>query len=406
MLLVILMCFCVGAGVYLLSFGHIKKRILADYGKKVVSVEYDISQDLFKLIVGLPLHSDLASETRRQLEADYPGKLKYKLVDSGSDQVYIVTEEDQNRYRQGLMLRYTLYEGCRLVETPDIESAKKNVTYLSDSSVQELMHSMLEKYPEIVPQDKTLVEENDLVKISYCIFSETREYMKVEMETVKCGFVNFDNQIEESVRGKTVGESYTIPYNNPDISEDTLYCRIEPLFIYYTKPAELNNEFVRAHTPYQSVSEWENALVAEDEQAFKEEQWKLLVWNLASESGFEIDEDIIAQQAADLYLSSTLIAKEFGLDVQDYMLQKYSNESSEDFLLRLYRICEEQIKEYLLVQAIAAYAGIEIQDAEIKDVCERNGTVWEELDVENHALILLSLLKNKVVDYMMEITAQ
>ena len=65
-----------------------------------------------------------------------------------------------------------------------------------------------------------------------------------------------------------------------------------------------------------------------------------------------------------------------------------------------YQRCEHEIKEYLLISAIADYADISISENELKTAASQNATEWESLNEKEQTLLEYNLLYNKVINYM------
>ena len=305
-------------------------------------------------------------ETLRQAFLDRLKDNEKEMVRFTEGALYtIATWEDQGRAELKYVLQNGLMEGSRLTELGDVESVRTRLPEPDPAEIEAYMQRRVELFPRIIRSEKQTVEPGDLLKISWRVYDETQEYPQFgngKAETVRCGISNFDEQIELSVEGRTVGETYTISYTN-DLVAGPLFCDITPLYIYTVEPAELNDTFVKENTEYQTVEEWRSALLEEERRAGQPEAWDAVLKKLLPECRFKMNEKRLKQ-----------------------------SETPERM--------EALVKEYLLVKALADRYGIEVTAADLTAYCTRHGIRPETQTVTDSVVSEWRTLRELVMDKM------
>ena len=372
------------------------------YGASIVAV--DLAEDKRMIQVDLSLQNPQTISIKHEIEEKYRGRIVFRLFNFETESI-IVTAEEQEAAKREPVFRYQLYESCKLIQIGDINNFRIKERYNVNAQIDETISFRLRQFPILVPIEKEFVEENDLLKISYRVFDETREYVNVAQETVRCGKVNFDSLIEESVKGKRIGQAYTIKYNNNLWSATTLQCEIVPLFCYYVEDAVANDEFARKHTQYQSMQEWREALKQSILAEKKEELWNRVLSKIIETSTFLLDEDYLTKKAADLYVAAKLMAGEFGLNPNDLVEEIYHG-SAEDFILSCYANSKEIIQEYLIITVIAKYASLSVSTQELEELCVQNGDNLKQMEEDQIKELAYLVLREKVKNYMVDVAVE
>ncbi len=305
-------------------------------------------------------------ETLRQAFLDRLKDNEKEMVRFTEGALYtIATWEDQGRAELKYVLQNGLMEGSRLTELGDVESVRTRLPEPDPAEIEAYMQRRVELFPRIIRSEKQTVETGDLLKISWRVYDETQEYPQFgngKAETVRCGKSNFDEQIELSVEGRTVGETYTISYTS-DLVAGPLFCDITPLYIYTVEPAELNDTFVKENTEYQTVEEWRSALLEEERRAGQPEAWDAVLKKLLPECRFKMNEKRLKQ-----------------------------SETPER--------TEALVKEYLLVKALADRYEIKVTAADLTVYYTRHGIRPETQTVTDSAVSEWRTLRELVMDKM------
>ena len=305
-------------------------------------------------------------ETLRQAFLDRLKEDEKEMVRFTEGTLYtIATWEDQARAELKYILQNGLMEGSRLTELGDAESVRTILPEPDPAGIEAYMQRRVELLPRIIRLEKQTVEPGDLLKISWRVYDETQEYPLFgngKAETVRCGKSNFDEQIELSVEGRTVGETYTISYTS-DLVAGPLFCDITPLYIYTVEPAELNDTFVKENTEYQTIGEWRSVLLEEERRAGQPEAWDAVLKKLLPECRFKMNEKRLKQS-----------------DTPEKT--------------------EALVKEYLLVKALADRYEIEVTGADLTAYYLRHGIRPETQTVTDSAVSEWRALRELVMDKM------
>ena len=252
------------------------------------------------------------------------------------------------------MLEAMDYEDCHILQLGDYRACKHLPQEVGAQEADLAMKKYFNQNPPIRISDRKVMEEGDLAIISYEITAGTQAVMRVKKEVVKGGTVNFDPQIEQSVVGKTVGQTYTIPYQNPtpEIAEGS--CKITLQYIYTVdETAQLDDEYVRSHLDYSSMAEWKAAILKDLEAQKKEEAWQQSLRAMIARSSFDLNEECLAEKAEELARQEQKKAVSEGWEWEEYLSEELEW-TKKQFELDCRLRARQEVQEYLLVGAIAA----------------------------------------------------
>lgn len=265
---------------------------------------------------------------------------KIDLFGFDSEPVWIIRDqEDADLKLANDLAAEGLLESCRLTQLGDVEAARTPAQELPPEMLQDIeeyMQNKAESEFTVTRLDKQVVEEGDLVRISYRPYTKTQflEMNSIELPC-RCGGETAPGLevIQSSVTpGRRVGESYTIDYAGaPYDTDEPVFCDITILYIYRAEPHELDDAFVQEFTEYSSVEEWRDALIREKMSwGSVPDAWHQVLEKLLPACQFELDEDRIREKMTDPEMAKAAI------------------------------------REYLLVQAIAEHYGIAVTDADVQ----------------------------------------
>ena len=265
---------------------------------------------------------------------------KIDLFGFDSEPVWIIRDqEDADLKLANDLAAEGLLESCRLTQLGDVEAARTPAQELPPEMLQDIEEYMQYKAESeftVTRLDKQVVEEGDLVRISYRPYTKTQflEMNSIELPC-RCGGETAPGleAIQSSVTpGRRVGESYTIDYAGaPYDTDEPVFCDITILYIYRAEPHELDDAFVQEFTEYSSVEEWRDALIREKMSwGSVPDAWHQVLEKLLPACQFELDEDRIREKMTDPEMAKAAI------------------------------------REYLLVQAIAEHYGIAVTDADVQ----------------------------------------
>ena len=377
----------------------IRKR----YPETVASVREVSSNDGFRYYIELDFDSEDAASAYRDIHELIGEQAVITWFRSGN--ITNWTPEDTERIQLSTVFAYGLHEIGKLEKLGDIEKARVHVETPDEEAVAEEMQRFLMNHPPIEVSDKQLVEENDLLKISYCIQDGQTIYEKDEQATVRCGQTLFDAVIEDSVRGRSVGETYTVnyPLENKYAVEPgkTAECEIRILYIYTLKEPVLDDEYTREYTPYESVDEWKDALLKSERDRLFQEAWNACAERLIASSEFSIQEEKLIDRATEFAFEVRFRSGLLGMSEEEYV-RILSGEDTDDYIRWAYGKCENEIKETLIVEAIAEKAGLHVSDQELAEECAKSGIAVSALSDAEKAQLSYGLLLEKAAAYMIQ----
>jgi len=294
------------------------------------------------------------------------------------------------------MIRTLEYQNCYISELGDYRKYNSKIVEIKQEEIDHVIKSELDGRPTINVLEDSVVEDGDLVMISYEIVDQGETVVKAEKETVKVGKVNFDTLIEQSVKNRKVGELYSIQYSNTKMGLHDAVCYIKPLYIYTLIPAELNDRFVQTHFDYKTVDEWKNAIRKDLEEEKITLAWDGFIDYIVESSDFELDEGILYDRAAELALQTEGRAIAENMTMDEYTMRTMGF-SEAQFYHQCYSICKKNIQEYLLVGAIASSSSLNVSNQEFQEYCLENDLDKGNLPEEEKIYVYYYVLKNEII---------
>ncbi|MBO4872494.1 MAG: hypothetical protein J5496_03660 [Lachnospiraceae bacterium] len=314
--------------------------------------------------------SELTEETRDAFFRWLGTDAERMIIFSEKNGYSITTPESLERAKLDQILKNELFDDCHLIKLGNIDAARTPAAEPSREQIERFMQRRVENAPMILRSEKSLVEEGDLLKASWRIYSETKIYEDLMMkeETIRCGETTpspYRQVIERSVEGRKVGETFTIEMNREAFGADEpLWCDVTIRYIYTVTPAVLDDAFVRTNTEYDSVEAWREALFREELRDYQSAAWEEVLEKLLPASSFRLNEGKIREKT----------------------------ENPDDTIA--------QIKEYLLVRALADACGIEVTAEDTCDYCSRNRINPEAQTVRQAAVTEWRVLRELVIEEM------
>lgn len=294
------------------------------------------------------------------------------------------------------MIQTLDYQNCYILELGDYSKYNSKIAEIKQEEIDYVIKSELEDRPIINVLEDSVVEDGDLVMISYEIVDQGRTVVKAEKETVKVGKVNFDKLIEQSVENRKVGELYSIRYNNTKMGLHDAVCHIKPLYIYTVIPAELNDHFVQTHFGYKTVDEWKNAIRKDLEEEKIAHAWDGFIDYIVESSDFELDEATLYDRAAELALQAEGQAIAENMTMDEYTMRTMGF-SEVQFYHQCYSICQKNVQEFLLVGAIAAAESLKVTNQKFQEYCLKNDLVKGNLPEEEKIYVYYYVLRNEII---------
>lgn len=134
-------------------------------------------------------------------------------------------------------------------------------------------------------------------------------------------------------------------------------------------------------------------------QAKKREAWEQAYQKLAGQSEYRKNADRLAERAAEFDSEAAAWAEQLGISKEEY-IHVIAGPENDDFIRWAFKECEKEIKEVLLVRAIAGREGINVSREELERCCAEEGLDYSSLAESEKNKREYLLLFDKVADYM------
>ena len=143
-------------------------------------------------------------------------------------------------------------------------------------------------------------------------------------------------------------------------------------YIKIDKPATYNDELVAANTDYKTTKEYEES-VKESLKADKEaaalasEQRDIMVNVMAKCKINDLPAEEIQANTDQLITSIKSQAESYGMDYATYIKLYYGYDDEDEFAQQVYEICQESLREKMVMCAIAKAENVTVTDQETED---------------------------------------
>ena len=303
----------------------------------------------------------------------------------------------------------------------EVEDIKYEVT-------EELLESELENQRQmnarLINIDDRAAKEGDKVNIDFKGFVDgvAFEGGEAEKQDLDLGSNTFIEGFEEQIVGHNVGDEFEVKVTFPEeyFSEDLQ--GKEALFnvvlnsISYEELPELDDEFIKDISEFETVEEYKNDIKAKKEEEFEEraksEKENAVLEKIVENIEVEIPEGMIKSQIDSQMQNFDQSLKSQGMNLEDYV--KMLGTSLEDFAENLRPDAEKQVKSCLALEAIAAAEKIEVSDEELeKDVDEmvkkyfaddeeQQKKMKEYMIESNKEALMENMISRKAIDFIVE----
>ena len=191
------------------------------------------------------------------------------------------------------------------------------------------------------------------------------------------GSGSFIDDFEDQIVGHKAGDTFVVKATFPEnYGRDNLNGKEAEFettlnYIKIDKPATYNDELVAANTDYKTTKEYEES-VRESLKADKEASALALAQNeimvkIINDSKINMSTEEIQASADQLISSISAQAENYGMDYATYIKYYYGYEDEDEFAQQVYQICQESLKEKMVVCAIAKAENITVTDQEAED---------------------------------------
>lgn len=192
------------------------------------------------------------------------------------------------------------------------------------------------------------------------------------------GSGSFIDGFEDQIVGHKAGDTFVVKVTFPeDYGRDNLNGKDAEFkttlnYIKIDKPATYNDELVAANTDYKTTKEYEES-VKESLKADKEaaalasEQRDIMVNVMAKCKINDLPAEEIQANTDQLITSIKSQAESYGMDYATYIKLYYGYDDEDEFAQQVYEICQESLREKMVMCAIAKAENVTVTDQETED---------------------------------------
>lgn len=192
------------------------------------------------------------------------------------------------------------------------------------------------------------------------------------------GSGSFIDGFEDQIVGHKAGDTFVVKVTFPeDYGRDNLNGKDAEFkttlnYIKIDKPATYNDELVAANTDYKTTKEYEES-VKESLKADKKaaalasEQRDIMVNVMAKCKINDLPAEEIQANTDQLITSIKSQAESYGMDYATYIKLYYGYDDEDEFAQQVYEICQESLREKMVMCAIAKAENVTVTDQEAED---------------------------------------
>lgn len=192
------------------------------------------------------------------------------------------------------------------------------------------------------------------------------------------GSGSFIDGFEDQIVGHKTGDTFVVKVTFPeDYGRDNLNGKDAEFkttlnYIKIDKPATYNDELVAANTDYKTTKEYEES-VKESLKADKKaaalasEQRDIMVNVMAKCKINDLPAEEIQANTDQLITSIKSQAESYGMDYATYIKLYYGYDDEDEFAQQVYEICQESLREKMVMCAIAKAENVTVTDQETED---------------------------------------
>lgn len=254
-----------------------------------------------------------------------------------------------------------------------------SVTDVTDESVQDKINSIMTAHPDVTKITDRAVKDGDTVNIDYTGYVDGKAFDKGSTNgagtDVTIGTTNYIDGFLDQLVGHKPGETFDIKVTFPDnYSMDASLSNKEATFnvtinyISETKDSVLTDDFVvnqlQSEYGYTSVADMKTKIAAD----LLNTQISSFVWDTAyAECTFKDVPDVLVQNEFTIALGQlNAYATSYGTDLATMLNYQYGVKDEDTFRSQYKDQMAQQVKYYMMVQAIAEKNGLLASEDDVK----------------------------------------
>ncbi|MBQ6814739.1 MAG: hypothetical protein IJP13_04285 [Lachnospiraceae bacterium] len=300
-------------------------------------------------------------------------------------------------------------KNTKIKKLGDYEKAEYIIEYMevTQEEIEEYVNIQMESYSELLPvTDRNVVQEGDVVYVSYIVTQDGQVINQVEHDNLMVGVGTYDIQFEQVLIGKKVGNPFSVSLELKDIYGELRGCELNIVVesINYFKTHELTEQFVQETLKMSSINEYYNKcydiLKNEKDVQAKKIAERRLFESIIEDCEFLVDENEIAAYSVKFVEEHEQLAYVYGMDMQTYV-REILGKDMDGFYSYCYDYGEYIAKKYLVVGAIFSDVGLEITEDDYLEMLDKLDYKDNKLDndasIDN--MIRYTIMEEKVIEY-------
>ena len=274
---------------------------------------------------------------------------------------------------------YDLSKYVKLGQYEGLEYEQEDRT-VTDEDVRAEIDLMLEYESERVEKTEGTVKKDSVVNIDYegSVDGETREEMTAEDQDVDIADSGMIPGFAEGLVGHKVGEEFDLPVTFPDpyLNDESLsgkpaVFKIKINCLVEEVVPEYNEEYVKEHTEYETVEEYEASVRADleaskNEEADDIEQGQIFQQILDNSEILEYPEKEMAERKEAMIQEYKDYAEMYGMEYSEF-LEMFLGLDEESFDQQADEVIKNTVKQELVLYALAKELDIKVSDKEYSD---------------------------------------
>lgn len=307
------------------------------------------------------------------------------------------------------------YEGIE-IEDPTME--------VTDELIDSEVENERAMNARIINVDDRAVEEGDTVNIDFkgSLDGEYFDGGTAESQDLKVGSNTFIPGFEEQLIGHEIGEEFDInvkfpeDYHQKDLAEKDAKFEIKINSISYEELPELDDEFVKDISEFDTLDEFKEDLRKKKEEEFKVnskmEKERRAIDKIGEMVDTDIPEGMINAQIDDMIRNYDQTLRAQGISFEDYI--KMVGQSLDEFKETMKPEAEKTVKSDLALEALVKSENVEVSDEEVeeevnkvveeyfKDDKDHMEKMREYMLNQNKEVVREDLKKRKAIDKLVE----
>lgn len=308
------------------------------------------------------------------------GKSDDKKDTTTQSEVTATDAADENSETIGQLVDY-YSQNVELGNYKGIEYTKADVD-VTDDDVQKKVDEFVDGLATYDKDTTSKAKSGDTVNIDFVGTVDGEEFDGGNTNgsgyDLVLGSGSFIDGFEDQIVGHKAGDTFVVKVTFPeDYGRDNLNGKDAEFkttlnYIKIDKPATYNDELVAANTDYKTTKEYEES-VKESLKADKKaaalasEQRDIMVNVMAKCKINDLPAEEIQANTDQLITSIKSQAESYGMDYATYIKLYYGYDDEDEFAQQVYEICQESLREKMVMCAIAKAENVTVTDQETED---------------------------------------